>query len=524
MKAIRTLLAALAFALPVAAQASLFTFDDLSAGAHVFTPIPDGYGGAHFDGFAMRLVGELDYTGLNANDTSGVLAVGQGAAPSITFASPTLFSGLFLINPSGALSFDLMFQNSVVGSSGDVGILGRTYASPYQGPIDAIVFHQAANDAFSIDDLALAPAPISALPDLHDLPEPSALLLALAALAMLVVARRRPGAVLALLLASGAASAQVAIDDEAGSSFKGSKRVVIAQFGVEYYTQLTVIGRSGGNTATQVSKLVGVSDAVMQALVDKLYADTVARLKDAGFELLDQASLLADPGYQAFAAQFGKASPLVMHDTQGLGDGEHISKVFAPTGMPTFYASAGSSGGVVRGNMSDRFNAQNYGNAMKEAEIAKRLNATLLKFNFLANYGVTKASKNGLLANFAQTAARVSIETASVLQPYDTQVQWVDASGGRMFGNIRRAGATGAFYLDKPLQAASVFKVADTTADDTKQNDNVANAIFGLFGSKNARKTVAAEVVGDDASYASAFGPLLATAADALVDKLKNAR
>lgn len=325
------------------------------------------------------------------------------------------------------------------------------------------------------------------------------------------------------LLSPVAANAQVSINDEAGSSFKGTKRVAIAQFGIEYYSQLTVVGRSGGNTATQVSSLAGVSDQAMQAMVDQLYKDTVDKLKGAGFDVVDQAEVTVDPGYQALVASYAKPSPMVMRDSQGIASGEHISKVFAPAGMMAFFATGGSSG-PLRGNMGDRINSQNYGVASREAEIAKRLNATLLKFNYLANYGLISASKNGFLAVYTNASAKVALETAAVLQPYDTQVQWVDASGARAFGNVRRSGATGAFYLDKPLKGGEAFTVTDNTNADTKKDDNIANAMFGLFANKKSVKNQTLLVTTTDQDYTSAFTPVLASATDALIASLKNAR
>lgn len=325
---------------------------------------------------------------------------------------------------------------------------------------------------------------------------------------------------LAMLMAGQGALAQVALDNESGSSFKGTKRVAISQFGVEFYTQLTVVGRSGGNTAKQVSTLHGVGDAAMQTLTDQLYADTVAKLKEAGFEVVDAAVLAADAGYQALAADPGKPSPYLVHDSQGVADGEHLSKVFAPAGMRAFY----QTGATLRGNMGDRFNAQNQGTAGKEGEIAKRLNATLLKFSFLANYGITKASKNGMLAVFTNSASRVSLETAPVLMPQDTQVQFVDATAPRIFGNIKRPGASGAFYLDKPLQGANIFETAEATPAETKKSDGVANAVFSLFGTKASGKSQVLEISSTDDAYKAAFAALLASADEALVAALKSNR
>lgn len=324
------------------------------------------------------------------------------------------------------------------------------------------------------------------------------------------------------LLAASSFSQTVSIANEAGSSFKAAKRVVISQFGVEFYTQFVGIGRSGGNTATQTTVLSGVSDITMQTLVDKLYNETITKLKAAGFDILDPDVLKVDAQYQGLVKDYGKTSPYVVHDSQGLGGVEQLSKLVAPSGMPAFYASGGSSGGYVRANMSDRLDSQNYGIGTREADIARRLDATLLKFNFLANYGTTKASKNGLLATFANTAARVSIEPGAVLMPFETQLQFVNADGPRMFGNVKRAGQSGAFYLDQPLAGDNVFQITDTTSADAKSDDNVKNAIFGLLGGgKNAVKTQVLEVKTDDTSYATAYSRLLTAADDALIRALK---
>lgn len=93
-----------------------------------------------------------------------------------------------------------------------------------------------------------------------------------------------------------------------------------------------------------------------------------------------------------------------------------------------------------------------------------------------------------------------------------------------MFGNIRRAGATGAFYLDKPLKGENIFSAADATGADSKKDDSRANALFSLFGGKNAVKTQALEVSTTDEQYRAAFGALLDTTAEAMVGALKGAR
>lgn len=326
-----------------------------------------------------------------------------------------------------------------------------------------------------------------------------------------------------LMGVSNSYSQTISIDNEAGSAFKTPKRVVISQFGVEFYTQYFVRGQSGKNVATQLTKLVGVSQPAMQSLVDNVYGEAVTKLKEAGFEVLDYAVLATDPEYQSLMKDVGKTSPYVVRDSV-MTEGEHLSQVMAPAGMSAFYASGGSSGGKITGNranMSDRIDSQNYKTGQRESEIAKRLDATLLKFNFLANYGSAKASENGFLGAFTQSAARVAIEAGAVLVPFETQIQFVNAEGPRIFGNIKRSGQSGAFYLDKPMQGDKTFELADVTTSESKSGDAISNAITGLFGGGGGRKNQALDVKADDKVYVAAFSKLLSTANEALIKSLK---
>src|SRR6218665_3946163 len=197
-------------------------------------------------------------------------------------------------------------------------------------------------------------------------------------------------ALTALLLSLSPLLHAAEVDDDKLSAIKGHQKLVIAEFGVEFYTQLHATGRGGsGSSAAMTTTLEGVSDDTFRAITQQAYADTVASLQKAGFEIVDAATLRANPKYQELEQKYGSPSPYVLSDEK-LSDGEpSISKTFAPEGMRAFFSSS-----LARGNFSQRFDAQNQGRGDKEGDIAKALGVTLLHVHYLASFGTVSGSKN----------------------------------------------------------------------------------------------------------------------------------
>lgn len=167
-----------------ASAATSFGFEDITVPAHTVGYIPAGYAGATFEGFILRRTIELQYTGLNSNDVSDILAVAVEAMPTISFAAPTAFDGAFLINPGGTISYELFLGGALKATSAAIGVNASFSSSGYAGAIDKIVFHQASGHNFSLDDVMLSPAAA--------VPEPQTYALLLTGLLMLGrVAHRR---------------------------------------------------------------------------------------------------------------------------------------------------------------------------------------------------------------------------------------------------------------------------------------------------------------------------------------------
>ena len=307
------------------------------------------------------------------------------------------------------------------------------------------------------------------------------------------------------------------VGSDLGSAIKGHSKVAIAEFGVEFYTQLNGQGRAGGATAEVTSQLIGVSDATMQAITDQAYADTIAALQSAGFEVIDQGTLLASPGYQTLAEKYGLASPYTLTDGSFGERAPAISKIFAPPGMKAFFSSA-----IIRGDFGQRVDAQNQKRGMDEGAVAKSLGATLLHVHYLASFGLVSGTKNGFLNSIAGHA-RAAIEPQAVLFPTDTEIQFVTEAGNRTFTTSKRGRHSGAVYLDQPLLGSSeLFTLRDTTSTDTKRGDAATNALGMLFGTGVGQKTKTSEVVAQsEDAYRSAFQSLITEAAKALTQALK---
>lgn len=310
------------------------------------------------------------------------------------------------------------------------------------------------------------------------------------------------------------------VGDDKASAIKGHQKVVIAEFGVEFYTQLHSEGRGGSGSNAQVTAtLNGVGDDTMHAVMEQAYADTVASLQKAGFEVVGAATLKDNAKYQELAKKYGATSPYTFTDDSFFQGQPTISKIYAPDGMPAFFSSS-----VIRGDMGQRVDAQNQGRGEKEGQLAKELDVTLLHVHYLASFGTVVASKNNpWLAGMAK--ARASFEAQPVLFPEDTEFQFVTDAGMRTFTTSKRPRHTGAVYLKEPLIAAdNIFSAEDNTPAETKKSDMIGNAIGGLLGAGSTkRKTVAVTPSSEDA-FKTAYRALIQDAADSMSQALAAGR
>ena len=323
----------------------------------------------------------------------------------------------------------------------------------------------------------------------------------------------------AALLLGGAAHAAPAIGTDNVEAIKENKRVAIERFSIEFYTQLYGEGRAGQNTARMTAELKGVSDATRAAITQQAYADTVQALQKAGYEVVDQPTLAAQPLYQTLADKYGKASPWVVEDEKLLQGGKQISSIVAPAGMKAYFQS-----GTARGDLQQRTENQNFAIGKQQGELAKAVNATLLNVHVLASFGTVSATKNGALRIFARSGAKAAIEAQPVLYAEDTQIQIVNTSGARTFGVSHRMGHTGAVYLKEPLVAdAALFEMRDNLPQGEKDKETAMNFLKGALGGNSSGTGAAVVTASSEDAYRSTYQGLIREAIDALVAGLGRA-
>jgi hypothetical protein len=325
---------------------------------------------------------------------------------------------------------------------------------------------------------------------------------------------------LALALAMSSLLHAAEVGEDKVSAIKGHQKIVIAEFGVEFYTQLHGEGRGGSGSNAQVTAtLAGVGDDTFRAVTQQAYVDTVASLKKAGFEVVDVSSLLENPKFQELERKYGSPSPYTFTDDKLIEGQPTISKIFSPEDMTVFFSS--SSG---RGSFSQRMDAQNQARGDKEGEIAKALGVTLLHVHYLASFGTVAASKNN--AWLAGTSkAKASFVAQSVLFPSDTEFQFVTEAGKRTFTNSSRPRHSGAVYLKEPLIAAdNIFSMQDNTSGESKKSDAVGNAIGSLFGGGGQKRKTSEVRPGSETAYAANYRALIQDAASSLSQALAAGR
>ena len=309
------------------------------------------------------------------------------------------------------------------------------------------------------------------------------------------------------------------VGDDKASAIKGHSRVVLAEFGVEFYTQLHAEGRSGGANAQVTSELGGVSDATFQAITDQAYADTVAALTKAGFEVVDSAQMRQNPIYQQLESKYGAASPMRYDDQELFKGAPSVSQVYAPAGMKAFFSS-----GVARGNLGQRIDVQNYARGMKEGDLAKALNATILHVHYLSSFGMVSGTKNNALLAGVR-GAKAEFEARPVLFPNDTEMQFVTEAGPRTYTTSHRGRHSGAVFLKDPLYAPkNIFSMVDTTSAASKKSDAAGKAMGLLFGRGSSKHKTDRVIPSSEADFQATYSALIRDAAASLSQSLAAAR
>ena len=128
---------------------------------------------------------------------------------------------------------------------------------------------------------------------------------------------------------------------ERDAPFKGAQKVAIASFKIGFVhgkIESRKAGRGYGGNSSAGIKLKGVEQGTMQAITDAAYADFVTRMRQAGYTVVDRATLKAQ-------ADFAKAKPETspqIKEASFFGDQTEITTL-APSSHGDFYWFSGES-------------------------------------------------------------------------------------------------------------------------------------------------------------------------------------
>ncbi|MDQ3283058.1 MAG: hypothetical protein M3Q69_16785 [Acidobacteriota bacterium] len=259
----------------------------------------------------------------------------------------------------------------------------------------------------------------------------------------------------------------VGVDDL--QNLKGVKRVAIPSFEVEFVVRSNASSKtidSEGSARVQVFyNLRGAETELMQQIVDKLYADTVADLVASGIEVLPYSAVEAAPSYAKLQGKWLKPSPLEEKTMDGM------SRFIAPAGMPLYFYVDDK-----RLNVKSQFGAA-FNMAVRpqviEKDLAKELDAAMLRVRIVVLFADMKANK-GILGDYAKISAKVDTRLGLALLPKETQFTFITPTG--------RA----AVELTRPILAPDPFitEVNDITTRGKKAAEAAGNAlsVLAAFG------------------------------------------
>lgn len=227
----------------------------------------------------------------------------------------------------------------------------------------------------------------------------------------------------------------IQVKDLNGSQIKGMQRVAISVFNVEfpdeYRLQATSSGSAGNmvshRSATLNTRLVGMDLATRQKIADVAYADFVAELKAAGFDVMDHAALIAAAPEMASWASLSNGS-------QG-----RFGTYVAPTGFVVYPMSGDTNkrkpgGGGMFGQLNQVVSMAATSQAYKRsAYVARDANTYVLAVSMVVDYAVYSTSGNRrgfgkrVSAGFEKGA---TVAAGTIGDPATTVRVWNTHSGG----------------------------------------------------------------------------------------------
>ncbi|MCD6025364.1 MAG: hypothetical protein K0Q91_2280 [Fibrobacteria bacterium] len=327
----------------------------------------------------------------------------------------------------------------------------------------------------------------------------------------------------ALVTARYVASPDVKQAEKTVKETKG-KRVFVPLFQVEFINQSSASSSSysissGNSSKVSVTyKLSGVDTAAFTVIVDKLYADFVADLKAAGYDVVSKEELLSTPQYRELMRRGEKSNPVELASRL---EGKNKALVVAPTGMGVVYFTTFA---IPPSTVKTLWKALS-GDTPEAmaAALADSLQATPV----LAQYVVGFASLADTKVKGSGNSS-VSAEYRFTIAGGHSKIAFVGEKGLLKSGKNKNRwglnGVNGTAQLSKPIFGSNGWVVGrrDVTSTGTKLAEGVGNALSilaaaGGAGSTSSSKTKVYALDVDQAAYVERARDNLAYAQEMLL-------
>lgn len=325
---------------------------------------------------------------------------------------------------------------------------------------------------------------------------------------------------------------------EKADNYAKARRVAVVNFAVEFQTKLVKSESRFGSTSSSTTEftLKGVSKEAMQKETEKLYQLFLKDLAASGIEVVPAEEIKKHEEYSKL-----KRSAETIHDvsfaynkSKGFSKSEAV--VCSPAALPYHTVSAGETANRFVGfdtgqeSLSEVF-ANSGAHKDIEADLAKSLNATLLKVYYVVGFGDAKASVSdggGWIGHGQSVTSELYLATGDTqfsLRVPDVSsfhIQWNKADDPAYDGNAfirlkERISAGAGFAVNSPQNANST----DTNAGNAlSMLGNVALSLAGSAFGGTANKQEFT-VTADEKTYMALTTKLIDETQKAFLQRLK---
>lgn len=219
--------------------------------------------------------------------------------------------------------------------------------------------------------------------------------------------------------------------------------------------------------------LKGLTEEQMQSMADSICNDAEARLKAAGYEVVDRAALTANPAYAKMTAN-GKKSPYEFKVGKNT-----TYKVFAANGASVFnMAYLGAGGGLKMAMQAASGSAPVFG----EGLLVDEYQAAAVKINALLDFSEVESNDSKWDKWTKKETAEVKGKVRFAAKGTIDFVPVSTVKCGKRFGNKECANNGKFVRMNLKLPVTTDEKFYTDISDATTKGDKIAGAISSTIG------------------------------------------